>query len=123
MPKSVSSRLYGAHVSVSGGIANAIRNGQQLGCTAIQLHPAPPQRWNTKPFAAGIEDEFVSLRKDSEIRQVFFHGIYLINLANPDPQQAHLSKSSLLHYLDLQARIGGDGVIFHVGSMKHQSEE
>ena len=116
-------RFLGAHVSSSGRFANAIRNGETLGVNTIQIHASPPQRWNSKPYPAGYEKEFLELRKDSSIKRVFFHAIYLINLAAPAAQHFHLSKISLVHYLDLMERIKGDGVIFHVGSMKDQENE
>ncbi|WKZ56214.1 MAG: deoxyribonuclease IV [Bdellovibrionota bacterium] len=116
-------RFLGCHVSTAGGLAAAIHNGKALEVNTIQLHPSPPQRWNTKPYPKGFEDEFNEARKGSGIEKVFFHGIYLINLANPEPQKQHLAKVSLVHYLDLNARIEGDGVIFHVGSNTHQEKE
>lgn len=116
-------RFYGCHVSSSGGIENAVRAGSLLGVNTIQLHPSPPQRWNSKPYAKGVEDLFLKELEGSSVKRVFFHAIYLINLANPDPQQQHLSKLSLLHYLDLNSRIGGSGVVFHVGSLKDEPDE
>jgi apurinic endonuclease APN1 len=116
-------RYFGAHVSAAGGLVNSLRNGRELNINTIQIHPAPPQRWNSKPYAAGIEDKFLAEREKSGVEKVFFHAIYLINLANPDPQQFHLSKLSLQHHLDLSQRISGDGVIFHVGSAKDQESD
>ncbi|RIL11719.1 MAG: hypothetical protein DCC75_01840 [Proteobacteria bacterium] len=116
-------RYFGAHVSAAGGLENALTAGKELGINTIQIHPSPPQRWNGKPFPKGVEDKFLAGREDSPVKRIFFHGIYLINLANPDPQKFHLSKISLVHYLDLLQRIGGDGVIFHVGSFKDQEDE
>lgn len=116
-------RYFGCHVSSSGGLANALRNGDELGVNTVQIHPSPPQKWNSKPFPKDYEKEYLELKKTSGVRKIFFHGIYLINLANPDPQKLHLSKTSLLHDLDLSSRIGGDGVIFHVGSMKDQEDD
>jgi deoxyribonuclease-4 len=116
-------RYVGAHVSCAGGLANAAKAAIELNINTIQIHPSPPQRWNSQPFAAGVEDEFNRLRKGSCLEKVFFHAIYLINMATPDPQKFHLAKTSLLHYLDLSARIDGAGVIFHVGSMKDQPDE
>jgi len=116
-------RLFGCHVSGAGGLVNALKNGMELKVNSIQIHPSPPQKWISKPFTKGVEDEFNTHKPNSGITKVFFHGIYLINLANPDPQKFHLSKMSLVHYLDLISRIKGDGVIFHVGSMKDQEDE
>lgn len=119
----VKNRYFGCHVSVSGGFENGIKAGARLKVNTIQVHSSPPQRWNTKPYPEGYEEKFLALKKESCVEKVFFHGVYLINLANPDPRQFHLSKSSLLYYLDLMERIKGDGVIFHVGSLKHSSSE
>ncbi len=116
-------RYWGCHVSAAGGLGNAIRNGQELGVNTIQIHASPPQRWNFAPFAAGIENEFLELVPKSGIERVFFHGIYLINLASLDEAVYSRSRTSLIHALELMARISGNGVIFHLGSMKDHSDE
>jgi deoxyribonuclease-4 len=116
-------RYFGAHVSCAGGLVNAAKAAIELNINTIQIHPSAPQRWNSQPFAEGIEDDFNNLRKGSCLEKVFFHAIYLINMATPDAQKFHLAKASLLNYLDLSARINGAGVIFHVGSMKDQPNE
>lgn len=116
-------RHFGAHVSCAGGLVNAAKAAINLDINTIQIHPSPPQRWNTNPFADGVEDEFLSAKEGSCLEQVFFHAIYLINMATPDPRKFQLAKTSLAHYLDLSARINGAGVIFHVGSMKDQPDE
>lgn len=116
-------RYFGAHVSCAGGLVNAAKAAIALNINTIQIHPSPPQRWNSQPFAAGIEAEFNEMRRGSCLEKVFFHAIYLINMATPDPQKFHLAKTSLLNYLDLNTRIDGAGVIFHVGSMKDQPDE
>ncbi len=116
-------RHFGAHVSSAGGLHNAVAAAVELNINTIQVHPSPPQRWNTAPFAAGIEAEYLSSKRGTCLEKVFFHAIYLINMATPDPQKFHLAKTSLANYLDLIDRVGGDGVIFHVGSMKDQPDE
>lgn len=115
-------RFFGCHVSSSGGLVNAVRAGKSLGVNAIQLHPSPPQRWNYKSFPDGAEEEFLAELPDSGIERVFFHAIYLINLATPNPEQLQAAKASLSNYLDLSGRINGSGVIVHVGSMKDQPD-
>jgi deoxyribonuclease-4 len=116
-------RYFGAHVSAAGGLKNAVGAAVELGINTIQVHPSPPQRWNTTPFAPGVEDPFNEARKGTCLEKVFFHAIYLINMATPDNQKFHFAKTSLINYLDFNARIGGSGVIFHVGSMKDQEDD
>jgi len=116
-------RYLGCHVSAAGGLSNAIKNAETLGVNSIQIHPSPPQRWVSKDYPAEVADTFNSAREKSKVKKVFFHGIYLINLANPDKQKFHLSKISLVYYLNLMEQIKGDGVIFHVGSFKDTTEK
>jgi deoxyribonuclease-4 len=116
-------RYFGAHVSAAGGLKNAALAALELGINTIQIHPSPPQRWNTTPFPEGVEHSFNETRKDSCLEKVFFHAIYLINMATPDAGKFHSAKLSLVNYLDLNSRVDGAGVIFHVGSMKDQPDE
>jgi len=120
---SASHRWFGAHVSSAGGFKNAALNAKALGATAIQIHPSPPQRWNRNPYPEGYENEFLAALPDSGVGKVFFHGVYLINLASVQEELRNLSITSLIHYLDLMDRIKGDGVIFHVGSLKDEPSE
>lgn len=119
----MTTRYFGCHVSSAGGLHNALLAGKELGVNTIQIHPSPPQRWNSKAAPPGTETEFLAVRKDSGVEKLFFHGIYLINLANPDPLQINQSRQSLVHHLDLAARLKCEGVIFHVGSSKHVTDE
>lgn len=116
-------RYLGSHVSSAGGLENALKNAQELEINTIQIHPSPPQRWNAQPFEEGKESKFLEAFPASKVKKVFFHGIYLINLANPDKQKFHLSKMSLVNYLDLSSRMNADGVIFHTGSFKDIEEK
>lgn len=115
--------FFGCHVSVAGGLHKGLEAARHLGINTLQCHPSPPQRWNSKPFAEGVETKFMESRKDSGVKKVFFHAIYLVNLATPDAQKFHLAKLSLLHYLELAGRVNADGVIFHVGSSKDHADE
>lgn len=117
-------RNLGAFVSCAGGLFNIIQRGNDLGVNTVMTHPAPPQRWNSTPFKDETVEKYLEVKAtDNKIQKVYFHGIYLINLANPDKQKFHLSKVSVMHHMDLLRRINGDGVIFHTGSFKDIEEE
>lgn len=118
------SRSLGAFVSSAGGLYNIIDRGEALDVNTVMTHPAPPQRWNSQPFKQEVVDLFLERKKKgTTVENVYFHGIYLINLANPDSQKFHLSKLSIVNHLDLLNRIDGNGVIFHTGSVKDTTEE
>lgn len=115
----MSKRYLGCFVSVAGGLEKGIERGEELSVNTIMIHATPPQRWNSKP----IETEKMQKMKDALeaskiVERVHIHGIYLINLANPDSSKFHLSKLSIKHYLELAEFIDSPGVVFHTGSFK-----
>lgn len=117
-------RHLGAYVSSAGGLFNIIQRGNDLNINTVMTHPAPPQKWNSQPFKDEAVEKYLEVKaNDKNIEKVYFHGIYLINLANPDKQKFHLSKVSVMNHMDLLRRINGDGVIFHTGSFKDIEEE
>lgn len=108
-------RLFGCHISSAGGLDQAAERARKLRINTVQVHASPPQRWNAKPFAPEVAERYLAARPKT-LKKMFFHAIYLINLASPNKQFFHLSKLSLIHALDLCSAIRGEGVIVHVGS-------
>ncbi len=117
-------RHLGAFVSCAGGLYNILDRGEALRVNTVMTHPAPPQRWNSVPFKEETIEKYLERKsKGTSIEKVYFHGIYLVNLANPDSQKFHLSKLSLLHHMELINAIDGNGVVFHTGTFKDQPDE
>jgi deoxyribonuclease-4 len=110
--------IVGAHVSSSGGIFNAIPNGEKIEAEAIQIFASPPQTWrqtNHKPEAI---EKFRELHEASGINDVWIHNIYLANLAAEDPEQLKKSIDSVQFSLRIADAIGAEGVVLHTGSHK-----
>lgn len=127
-------RYLGAHVSASGGLQNAIPNGEALSINSIQTMLSAPMRWSTKEIPQEQIDAFIQLQKTSNIKKLLFHGIYLINLARQDKQMFHVSKLSVQTHLDAVNRLeiaatqnNSDlevlGLTFHPGSAKDCTPE
>ena len=119
----------GAHVSSSGGVQNAIKNGEKLQVNCIQAMPTAPMRWATKLIEEDVIQAFVDELESSKIEKILLHGIYLTNLARKDKQLFHMGKMGLVVYLDFAERVASEiekrdlnaeilGVCFHPGSQK-----
>jgi deoxyribonuclease-4 len=119
----------GIHVSSSGGIQNAIKNGEKYGVNTIQMMPTAPMRWATKLIPDEDINEFVSELEGSNIKKILLHGIYLTNLARKDKKLFHLGKMGLVVYLDFAEKVAEKikernidseilGVCFHPGSQQ-----
>jgi len=120
---SVFVRPYGGHVSCAGGLGLALERGVTLGVTAMQVHPSAPQKWNLEPYSQGVEIDYLNKKSLTQISHLYFHGIYLINLASPDERKQNFAVRSLVNDLDLAHRCEASGVIFHLGSMKDEPDE
>lgn len=108
--------LLGAHVSAAGGLFRSIAKAEELGAEVIQIFGASPRQWTVKlPSAAEVEKYRSALRK-SNIRAVYLHAAYLVNLASADDQLYRKSVDNLSAHLRIARVIGAQGLIFHLGS-------
>lgn len=115
--------ILGAHVSAAGGVMNAIPRAKDLGITAIQVFASAPGNWNPPKTTLEEGVAFGEACRQEGINHIFFHSIYLINLASEKAELVEKSKQSLISALNLNAAMKGNGVIFHVGSSKERSFE
>lgn len=106
----------GAHVRMEGGLAKAVERARAMGAETIQIFASAPQSWRKKEYSAEEAESFKSKAAEADIRPVFIHGVYLINLATSDPLGLERSVDSLTWSLDVCRRIGALGTIFHLGS-------
>lgn len=115
--------IIGAHVSAAGGLMKAIPRAKDIGAEAIQIFASPPQSFNPPKATPEEAKAFGEACRKEGISHIFFHSIYLMNLASDKPFVVHSSKESLIAALNLNAAMEGNGVVFHVGSSKERTFE
>jgi deoxyribonuclease-4 len=108
--------LVGAHVSTAGGLVQAHGRAVDRGCAAMQVFNQSPRQWRPTRWKPDDVAEFLSLRKDSPVRSVTIHAVYLINPATKDAEMRRKSAASLIHALRMGDEIRADGVVLHPGS-------
>ena len=108
--------LFGAHVSSSGGISNAIDRAEELGCDAVQVFTQSPRMWRPTSHKPEEVARFRERRAEAGVGAVVCHALYLVNLASPDPVIYGKSVAAMRASLEAAAAIGAEAVIFHVGS-------
>jgi deoxyribonuclease-4 len=106
----------GAHVSTEGGLGKAVERARTLGAETIQIFASAPQSWHKKEYSTEEAASFQEKATEADVRPVFIHGVYLINLATSDPTGLERSIDSLTWSLDVCRQIGVLGTIFHLGS-------
>jgi deoxyribonuclease-4 len=102
----------GAHVSVAGGVDNAIERETDVGGNCGQIFTTSPQVW----AGPDIEDEEAARFRDSDLGPWVIHASYLVNLATPKDDLRERSIVSLQAECDAAARLGIEFVNVHLGA-------
>ena len=107
---------FGAHVSISGHIHLAIDRAVAIGAECLQIFVGNPRQWRRIEYADAEVAQFRQKRLEAGLDPLVAHAAYLINLASPDDAFYARSVASLTASVDGIVRLGGLGVITHIGS-------
>jgi deoxyribonuclease-4 len=78
--------LFGAHMSIRGGVGMAIERARSIHCTAMQMFVKNNMQWFARPLRSEEIRAFLDHVQRGELRSVFGHANYLINLAATNPR-------------------------------------
>jgi deoxyribonuclease IV len=106
----------GAHVGVSGGLAEAVHDGRHFGCDSLQIFSKSPQMWAGPPIATEAATAFREAVVAEQIRATAVHHGYLLNLANPKPFLRNRSCRAFADEVQRAELLGVDALIFHPGA-------
>ena len=116
-------QFLGAHVSIAGGLYNAIANGEKIGANAIQIFSKNQTRWLTKPLLQQDAIKFQQAWKNSSIKEIVIHDSYLINLGSPDSTILNKSRDAFLDEIERADMLGIRFLVFHPGSHINSGEK
>ena len=111
-------KYFGAHVSASGGVENAVRNEQEIGATAFALFTKNQRQWLAPTLTQEQIDTFRNAMAAAGFTaaQVLPHDSYLINLGHPDEDGLEKSRESFFEEMRRCELLGLDRLNFHPGS-------
>ena len=119
-------KYFGAHVSASGGVENAVRNAKDIGATAFALFTKNQRQWLAPELSPSQIDIFKQAMAEAgyTAAQVLPHDSYLINLGHPDEDGLEKSRESFFEEMRRCELLGLDRLNFHPGShLKRINEE
>ncbi|MBO7307658.1 MAG: deoxyribonuclease IV [Alistipes sp.] len=119
-------KYFGAHVSASGGVENAVRNAKDIGATAFALFTKNQRQWLAPELTPAQIDTFKQAMAEAgyTAMQVLPHDSYLINLGHPDDDGLEKSRESFFEEMHRCELLGLDRLNFHPGShLKRIDEE
>ncbi len=117
--------LLGAHVSIAGGLENAITRGESIGCTCIQIFTKSNRQWNAKKITNEQAELFKKTAQSSTIplSRIITHASYLINIGSSNEALAHKSIAALVDELERCDLLGIPYLVLHPGASVDASLE
>lgn len=108
----------GVHTSIAGGISKSVERAVSLNCTTMQIFSHNPRQWHKRAIDQEEAERFSYLRQMHDIRPVFVHASYLINLASLSDRILKQSVEFLAYELKNADQLGAEYVVLHTGSAR-----
>jgi deoxyribonuclease IV len=108
----------GAHMSIAGGLPNALVRGREAGCSVVQIFLKNQRQWAGRAVPADEVAEFKRLRDVTGIATTFAHATYLINLGSPVEAEWTRAVEAFADELERAELLGLPFVVIHPGSHK-----
>jgi deoxyribonuclease-4 len=107
----------GAHMSIAGGMPEAVQRARAVEATALQVFVKSTNQWAARAFAPGeVEAYRASSREAGLDRHTLAHASYLINLASPDDALWEKSVVAFRVELDRCDALGIPWLVVHPGA-------
>ncbi|GAB4326274.1 MAG: deoxyribonuclease IV [Candidatus Zixiibacteriota bacterium] len=116
MAKTDTGPLIGAHMSIAGGVFNAVLHAEKAGCRCVQLFVKSSNQWRAKPLTDEEIAQFKEERKRTKIGPAVAHSSYLINIGSPDRELFEKSREALRVELERCDQLGVEYLVFHPGA-------
>ena len=115
----------GAHVSISGSIANAITNASERECSAFQVFTSNPRGWHAKDLTDDDITTYKNNLSQSNIDRfaTVAHMPYLPNLSSPEMSVYEKSIHTMIREVERCDKIGIPYLVTHLGSHKGTGED
>src|SRR5437016_14619843 len=115
--------LFGAQMSVAGGLHNAVAASVALGCGTVQIFTKNANQWSGKPLGDEEVRTFRRAVAGAGLRFPTAHDSYLINLASPDEQLYRKSIQALIDEMERAEALGLSYLVTHPGAHTGSGEE
>ena len=106
----------GVHVSVTGGIDQAVSRAKDKGCDTFQIFSSNPRGWKSSPISSQSAESFIFNLRRSGLDPAVGHMPYLPNLASSRDEVYHKSIQALTAELERCRMLGLHYLVAHLGS-------
>jgi len=116
-------RRLGVHTSIAGGLHLSLKRARDLGCTTMQMFLHNPRGWRIREVRGEEIEAFRMLSAEYDIRPIFIHSSYLINLASPSTDIRKRSIGLLSYEIKMAGLLGVEYIVLHPGKAVGQAIE
>jgi len=115
--------MFGSHLSIAGGMHNALLEAEKLGMGCVQVFTKNQQQWKAKPLEAEAVESWKSHCTRLNFAHTVSHDSYLINLGSPDEGLWRKSIDLFVEELSRCILLGIPYLVTHPGAHTGSGEE
>jgi deoxyribonuclease IV len=115
--------IFGAHMPITGSIANAFARAEHVGCETMQIFSKNQRQWQAKPYSSDDVARYNVEQQRSRISPVIVHTSYLINLAAPADDLWEKSLATLIDEMERSTLLNIPFVVLHPGAHTGSGDE
>lgn len=115
--------LFGAHVSIAGGIDKSPQRAKELGCECFQIFTRSPRGGKPPELTDELVEKFHINCSSAGIENIYVHTPYYINLASSKDELRENSLKLVLEELNRSSRLNVKYVMTHIGSARDTGRE
>jgi len=112
----------GAHMSVAGGLDQALHRGKTAGCEVIQIFSKNSNQWKAKPLAEEEIANFKQARNETGVFPALVHSSYLINICTTKEEEWKKSTEALYIEMERVERLEMPYLVLHPGAHLGEGE-
>jgi deoxyribonuclease IV len=115
--------MFGSHLSIAGGMHNALLDAERLGMECVQVFTKNQQQWRVPPLDPAAAALWCEHCDRLDFAHTVSHDSYLINLASPDDGLWQKSIDLFVEELSRCATLGIPYLVTHPGAHTGCGEE
>jgi deoxyribonuclease-4 len=115
--------MFGSHLSIAGGMHNALLEAEKLGMNTVQVFTKNQQQWKCKPLDPQAIADWKRERERLGFTLTVSHDSYLINLASPAPKVLEASIALFVEELNRCIALEIPYLVTHPGAHLESGEE
>jgi deoxyribonuclease-4 len=114
--------MFGSHLSISGGLHNALLSAEKYGCETVQIFTKNQQQWRCNPLDEPCIQLWKQHAKRLKFKKTVSHDSYLINLAATNETFYRQSIDLFVEELTRCSQLGIPYLVTHPGAHMGEGE-